>query len=171
MVEIMRRGKVFLTPLKHKHFEEIERNLSPESVRELELMGYEPADALETAVETSQAYAIIHDEDGILCISGLSFFHDLHCPQMYAMFTTKAKAHRLSLLRGSKMLLAFFSAQHSALCMTILTENDIMLQWASWLGFEAVGISNVEGAVYANFVRCENDDAYVETEGSRPVMH
>ncbi len=56
--------------------------------------------------------------------------------------------------------------------MTILSEHEAMLNWALWLGFEAVSaMSDTNNHEYINFVRCNPSmkDAY--SDESRPVMH
>ncbi len=171
MVEIMRRGKVFLAPLKHKHIDALEANMNKECVNDLNIMGYEVRDAMEVALEASQSYVVQHDEAGILAVCGLMPEAGIEQVQMYGLFTDAAKNHAPSLLRGSRMLLKFFELQSDGLCMTIRADHEIMLQWAAWLGFEATGVSNYEGHGYVNFVRCGCIDCRGENAVSRPVMH
>ena len=69
------------------------------------------------------------------------------------------------------MFVNYFDQFHSGLSMTILKEYEFILDWASWLGFEAVGMSEHKKINYVEFVRCNSVKNYVSHETSRPVMH
>jgi len=55
--------------------------------------------------------------------------------------------------------------------MTILADYEFMLNWASWLGFEAMGVSTVGPNKYVDFVRCNPNENSVRDGSLRPVVH
>jgi hypothetical protein len=81
----------------------------------------------------------------------------------------KDNFHAIS--RGSKMFVSFFDQSHDTMTMTILAKFSSMLNWATWLGFEPVGISEHRKNEYVEFVRCNPLRKNVSDELSRPVMH
>ena len=48
----------------------------------------------------------------------------------------------------------FLEKLYPMMTMMIDMEYEAMLNWAAWLGFEAVGISTTSSAQYVEFVRC-----------------
>ena len=168
-VKILKRGGVYITPLKHKHFDQIENNLSPESVEELKIMGYEVRDALEEMQETAQAFVIKKDDGEFLGVTGLSHFNSP--PQLFAMFSSAIRDNFVSLARGSRMLMGIIDAQEETTTMVILAKHDIMIQWAGWLGYEMVGLFESKDNQYVQFVRCICPSCHDGTGVSRPVMH
>lgn len=92
---------------------------------------------------------------------------DQDFPQLYAMFSEKIKDNFHAMARGSKMLVNFFDKTENYMTMTILSDYQIMLDWAGWLGFEAVGVS--EG--YVDFVRCNPAQKNVYDKSLRPITH
>jgi hypothetical protein len=55
--------------------------------------------------------------------------------------------------------------------MTILADYEFMIDWAAWLGFEAVGMSQNGFNKYVEFVRCNPNKSNVYNLTSRPVTH
>jgi hypothetical protein len=45
------------------------------------------------------------------------------------------------------------------------------LDWAAWLGFEAIGVTEFNSNHYVDFVRCISPQKSAYSETSRPVMH
>lgn len=168
-VKILKRGGVYITPAKHKHFDMIERYLSPESVEELAILGYEVRDAMETMLETSQAFVIMKDDGTFLGVAGLQHFGQY--PQMFAMFSTEVKGNFVAMARGSRMLLRMFQAQEDTITMTILAKHGAMIQWAAWLGFGLTGSSVRDGHEYVEFVRCCCPECCGGNKPPRPAMH
>jgi len=75
------------------------------------------------------------------------------------------------LVRGSKMLLEYLTGYHPRLSMTILGDYEGMIKWATWLGFETVGVFTVGENKYYEFIYCNLDKNCVYDEPQRPVIH
>jgi hypothetical protein len=69
------------------------------------------------------------------------------------------------------MLVNFFDQTQDGMTMTILAEYDSMVQWATWLGFEPVGITESGKNKYVEFVRCNPNKKNVYDSPLRPIMH
>ena len=169
-IKIMERGSYYLTPFQEDHVYEFIHVIHPENVRELYKLGHTNViDALKEMTEMSEVYLVRDGKGEIVFVGGLFFDEDT--PQMFAMFSSKLKDNFTVLARGSKMLINFFDKSYPMLSMTIQADYEAMLNWAAWLGFEPVGISDYKNAQYVEFVRCNPAKNYVSHETSRPVMH
>lgn len=171
-VKIMSRGGAYLTPMREHHIPELLEVLSQENRRELKLLGY--ADiifALRDMYESSEVY-IVRNKNGDMVFAG-GLWHEANeeWPQMFAMFSYKVRENFKLLARGSKMLVSFFDQTQHGMSMTILSEYEFMLDWAAWLGFEAVGVSANGPNKYVEFVRCNPNKTNVYNSSSRPVTH
>jgi hypothetical protein len=171
-VEVLRRGKCYLTPFTVAHIDEVASVLSKENLEEISILGFDsPQEALLDMVESSDCYIARLDSGDILFVGGLWYAEDAELPQMFAMFSSKLKENFTTMARGSKMLLHFFERGHDAITMTILTKNQAMVQWAAWLGFEPVGVYASNGHQYIDFVRCNPNLKSVYDDAPRPAMH
>lgn len=171
-VKIMSRGGAYLTPMKEHHIAELMDVLSKENKRELVLLGYQDiGTALQDMYDSSEVYIVRNKDNDLVFAGGL--WHDANeeWPQMFAMFSYKVRENFNLLARGSKMLVNFFDQTQHGMSMTILSEYEFMLDWAAWLGFEAVGISANGPSKYVEFVRCNPNKTNVYNSSSRPVTH
>lgn len=171
-VKIMSRGGAYLTPMKEHHIAELMDVLSKENKRELVLLGYQDiGTALQDMYDSSEVYIVRNKDNDLVFAGGL--WHDANeeWPQMFAMFSYKVRENFNLLARGSKMLVNFFDQTQHGMSMTILSEYEFMLDWAAWLGFEAVGISANGPSKYVEFVRCNPNKTNVYNSASRPVTH
>tara|TARA_R110000737_G_scaffold353026_1_gene401805 strand:- start:226 stop:675 length:450 start_codon:yes stop_codon:yes gene_type:complete len=145
--------------------------LSKESVHELKLLGHTSvSQALEEMYECADCYIVRKEGEDFLMVCGLWYdgeVGDQDFPQLYAMFSNKIKDNFHAIARGSKMLVDFFDKTESYMTMTILSDYQIMLNWAGWLGFEAVGVSDK----YVDFVRCNPAQKNVYDRSLRPITH
>lgn len=145
---------------------------SAENKRELAMMGWGSAqEALLSRMSESEMYAVKRENEPPLCISGLLYDDEVEHPQMFALFSTEISDNFKTLARGSQMLTNFFDQTHEYLSMSILSEFEPMLHWATWLGFEIVTIAEIDGRTYVDFVRCNpslHDDS---SKSSRPRKH
>jgi len=170
--KIISRGKLYLTPLKQHHLQEIHDNLHPENIRELKLMGYDDIMvALEQMLRDSDCYLARKEGGPFLFVGGLWFDQDQEFPQVFAMFSKNMKKDYVSLARGSRMLINFFDQMFPNTTMTILSDYEGMLNWATWLGYEPVGIIEHGENSYVEFVRCTIPPKDVYDDESRPMMH
>ena len=169
-IKILSQGAFYMTPFRDYHIPEFLKVIHHETLIDLSNLGYEKiTEALQNVVDTSESY-IVKDKSGtILLVCGL--VHDDETPQMFALFSSNLKDNYKSLVRSSRSLVSFFHQAHPLITMTISTRYNDMLQWASWLGFEAVGMSEHKKINYVEFVRCNSVKNYVSHETSRPVMH
>jgi len=171
-VKLLTRGKYYLTPLRKDHLPEIEKYLSQENKRELKLLGYENImDALEEMQEYSECYLARKEGEPFLFVGGLWFSGGDDLPQMFAMFSDQLGSNFTAIARGSKMLMDYLDQTNPNTTMTILSEYEHMLQWATWLGYEPVGVAANGAAKYVEFVRCKYPYESVYDDTSRPVMH
>ena len=171
-VKLLTRGKYYLTPLRKKHLPEIHKYLSQENKRELKLLGYENImDALEEMEEYSECYLARKESEPFLFVGGLWYSGGDDMPQMFAMFSNQLKNNFTAIARGSRMLMDYIDQTSPNTTMTILAEYEHMIQWATWLGYEPVGVAANGAAKYVEFVRCKHPYESVYDDTSRPVMH
>lgn len=168
----MQRGEFYLTPFRLGHIEEVSQHLGQESRRELDLLGYDSvSQALHEMAKTSECYICRKQNESFIMVGGLWFSADSSAPQMFAMFSDKIKDNFHAMARGSKMLVNFFDQTQSEMCMTINADYEFILDWASWLGFEATGVYSTGSETYVDFVRCNSLKKNAYDCASRPVMH
>jgi hypothetical protein len=171
-LKVIKRGEYYLTPLAEKHIDELLEVLSDENIEEIKLLGYSsPKQALTEMHEGAEAYIVRKGNSPPLCVGGIFYDSADDTPQMFAMFSRDMKDNFHAISRGSKMFVNFFDQSHDAMTMTILAKFSSMLNWATWLGFEPVGISEHRKNEYVEFVRCNPLRKNVSDELSRPVMH
>lgn len=171
-VKLIKRGKYYLTPLRPEHLPEIEKNLSQENRRELKLLGYtDIMEALEEMQSYSECYLARKEGEPFIFVGGLWYSGGEDMPQMFAMFSKELGKNFTAIVRGSKMFLDYLDQTSPNTTMTILAEYEHMLQWATWLGYEPVGVAANGAAKYVEFVRCKYPYESVYDDTSRPVMH
>lgn len=171
-VKILKRGDYYLTPFTLGHVDEVAENLSPENKREILLLGHtDVKQALHEMHETADSYLCRRNNDTFLMVGGLWYNDDRESPQMFSMFSNGLKQNFHAMARGSKLLVNFFDKSETYMSMTILADYEGMLNWAAWLGFEAVGIHQVDANKYVDFVRCNPDEKIVYNKALRPVTH
>jgi len=171
-VKIITRGQYYLTPFTKHHVDEVVENLSKESRRELKLLGHlDIKQAIQEMQKFSECYIARKEDESFLAVGGLWYDNDQDFPQMFAMFSKNVKGNFSAMARGSLMLVKFFDRTQSHMSMTILSDYEFMLNWASWLGFEAMGVSTVGPTKYVDFLRCNPNANNVNDELLRPVTH
>jgi hypothetical protein len=171
-VKIIKRGNFYLTPFTKEHVKEVVDNLSAENVREINLLGYTNIkECIEEMMAHSDCYLVRKEGEIFTAISGLWYENNVDTPQFFAMFSRNIKKNFTSMARGSRMLVNFFDRSQDEMSMRILSDHQFMLDWASWLGFEAVGITKFNSNHYVDFVRCNLPQKSAYSETSRPVMH
>ena len=170
-LKVIERGDCYLTPLKEEHFAQIEVSLSPESLKEITILGYDSTrQALEEMHKNAEAYIVRHKDGDIICVGGLWYGDTTEEPQLFAMFSSRVKEKFTLLARGSKTLVNFFDQTQPTMCMSILAEHEAMLNWAAWLGFEPVAYVDFGDHQYVDFVRCNPKQKNVY-DTARPVKH
>jgi hypothetical protein len=171
-VKVLSRGEAYLTPMKRHHIDELLEVLSKENRRELKLLGYDDVkEALQEMYEASEVYIVRNKNKELVVAGGLWHEAGDEWPQMFAMFSEGIKKDFNMLARGSKMLVNLFDQAQHGMSMTILSDYEFMMDWAEWLGFEAVGISVNGPNKYVEFVRCNPNESNVYNSSSRPVTH
>lgn len=171
-VRIIRRGQYYLTPFTTDHIDEVVEHLSKESRRELKLLGHlDIPQAIEEMQKYSECYIARKEDETFLAVGGLWYDGDQDFPQMFAMFSNNIKGNFNAMARGSLMFVKFFDSTQTHMSMTILADYEFMLNWASWLGFEAMGVSTVGPNKYVDFVRCNPNENSVRDGSLRPVTH
>jgi len=162
-VKILTRGDYYLTPFTLGHISEVAENLSSENKRELILMGHTNIkEALYEMHECSECYVARRNDETFLMVGGL-WFDGTNDAQMFAMFSEGLKQNFHALARGSKLLVNFFDKTEEIITMRVLAEYEPILNWASWLGFKAVDVSERDSYKYVEFVRCNPNE--------KPIYH
>lgn len=170
--KLLKRGRLYLTPFKPEHIDEVVNNLSYENVREIKLLGYNSVrECIDDMVKHADCYLVRKEGQVFTAVAGLWYEDSRETPQFFAMFSQRLKKDFKSMARGSKMLINFLDTLQDEMSMRILTDHEFMLDWASWLGFEAVGITNYNSNNYVDFVRCISPQKSAYSNSSRPVMH
>lgn len=170
--KVIKRGEYYLTPLHERHIDELLEVLSDESIEEVTLLGYSnPRHALTEMYQCAEAYIVRKGNSPPLCVCGLFYDKSDSEPQMFAMFSRDMKDNFHAISRGSMMFVNYFDQSHDIMTMTILAKFSPMLNWAVWLGFEPVTITEHRKSEYVEFVRCNPLRKNVSDELSRPVMH
>lgn len=168
--KIISRGGSYLTLMTESHIDELVNTLAIENVKELAMSGRtDIKKALEEMHSTCEMYVVRGKKGDLLCVGGLSYSDDW--PQLFAMFSTTMKNNFHLMARGSKMLVNFLDKTQEGMTMTILSEHTPMINWATWLGFEPIGISEDKNNKYVEFVRCNPNKNNVYNSASRPVTH
>ena len=171
-LKIVQRGQYYLTPFLPHHIEEVLLNLSQENKRELKLLGYiDIEQALIHMYESSECYIGRKEGESFILVGGLWHNQDQDFPQMFCMFSKELGDHFIAIARFSRMLVNFFDKTQDMMSMTILSDYEFMVQWATWLGFEVVGVIESNSQKYVEFVRCNPNRKGVYDGTSRPVMH
>ena len=171
-VRIITRGQYYLTPFTTNHIDEVVEHLSKESRRELRLLGHlDIPQAIEEMQKHSECYIARKQDETFLAVGGLWYDGDQDFPQMFAMFSKNIKGNFNAIARGSLMIVKFFDSTQTYMSMTILADYEFMLDWASWLGFEEMGVSTVGTNKYVDFVRCNPNENNVRDGLLRPVTH
>lgn len=171
-VKILQRGQYYLTPFQPYHIDEVVEHLSSENIEELALLGYTNIrKAITDMYETSECYIARKEGETFLAVGGLWYNEDQDCPQMFAMFSDNIKKSFTAAARGSRMVVDFFDKTQPMMTMTILQSNELILNWAVWLGFDPVGFSEQRNHKYVEFVRCNPKGKSVYDGALRPVIH
>jgi len=171
-LKLITRGSYYLTPLRKDHLSEVCKHLSHENKRELKLLGYNDImDALEDMWESSECYLARKEGEPFLFVGGLWHATNDDMPQLFAMFSNQLSRNFTAIARGSRMFIDYLDRTNPNTTMTILSEYEHMLQWATWLGYEPVGVALNGAAKYVEFVRCKPIYESVYDDSSRPVMH
>jgi len=172
VAEVFRQGLFSVTQVTMDDFDEIVEHLSDKNVEELKLLGYlSVGSAIEDMILNAECYIARKDGNPFTFVGGLWPDPDGDPPQMFALFSSDLRENFVSIAKGSKALVKMFDNYHTTLQMTILAKNEAMLNWASWLGFEPIAISENADEKYVSFVRCILPKTNVYTNESRPVMH
>ena len=171
-VKIIQRGQYYLTPFQPYHIDEVVEHLSSENIEELALLGYTNIrEAITDMYETSECYIARKEGETFLAVGGLWYNEDQDCPQMFAMFSDNIKKSFTAAARGSRMVVDFFDKTQPMMTMTILQSNELILNWAVWLGFDPVGFSEQRNHKYVEFVRCNPNKNNVSDRLLQPVIH
>ena len=161
-----------MTPLSPFHLDEVAEQMSQENRRELKLLGYSDIRvAVSEMFECSEAYIVRQEGGPILFVGGLWYDDDQDYPQMFALFMKEAMENYFLLARGSKMLVSYLSTSNEHMTMTILADYEGMVNWATWLGFEPIGVVESGGNKYVEFIRCNLGGNCVYDKTPRPVIH
>lgn len=128
-------------------------------------------DALEDMWESSECYLARKEGEPFLFVGGLWHATNDDMPQLFAMFSNQLSRNFTAIARGSRMFIDYLDRTNPNTTMTILSEYEHMLQWATWLGYEPVGVALNGAAKYVEFVRCKPIYESVYDDSSRPVMH
>ena len=166
--KVIKRGKAYLTPMKHYHIQEFAHIVHPKNKAETKDFGYNSfQESIEEMYDDSEAYVCRNANGDIVFIGGLDLSEDV--PHMFSIFANNLDYNVVLVAKMSKSLLNMFDRVHPVITMTILSKNEHMLNWACWLGFEPVEMS--PDKKFVEFVRCNFQNYDVNNKSLRPIVH
>ena len=166
--QIIKRGRAYLTPMLDYHVEEFEHIMHSSNKLEIKDFGYHSVNqALSEIFNDTESYVCRNKYGNIVFVGGLSFLEE--SPQMFTIFANSLEHNVILTAKMSKALLNMFDKLHPIITMTILSKNEHMLNWACWLGFEPIEMSNDNR--FVEFVRCNSEQDDVYNKLLRPVVH
>lgn len=167
MADLLKVRGLRLVPLNRSHLKEI--LVTQEMINEARLLGYDSTQQLfEAMFVEDEAYAVLDGNDEVIVLTGLVHDQDMSGPpQMFAMFSAKAKEKKFSVLRASQRLVDHYHRFHPCLQMGVHKSFPFMIQFATWLGFEPRAIDD-DGFII--FVRCNDEGLELEAK-HRPTKH
>ena len=160
-----------MTPFRSEHVDDFVKVIHKDTVKDLIKLGHtNVAECLHEIAETCDVYMVRDKEGRIVIVSGVTF-DEQDESVFFALFSKDIKESFTAMARGSRSMVNFLEKSYPMMTMMIDMEYEAMLNWAAWLGFEAVGISTTSSAQYVEFVRCAfpiDDDS---PDVSRPTKH
>ena len=158
-----------LHKLRRKHIIPFYENLSTANIKELELAyGLDREKQLTMllrSVDDQMVFAVTKGEK-VLAITGLT-----EEGMMWSMFSKDMRKNWVSFARASPELIRYYHHFFDEIECRVWIRNGMIHQWLAHLGFEAVGMSGVDGVDFVHFVRCKEIQDNVHSLVSRPVMH
>jgi hypothetical protein len=146
-------------------------NLSGENVKEFaEVYREDPKLALKAVAASKKAhsFAVMKGEEP-LAITGVV---DLHGEGLiWAVFSNELRRGFVSFARASLDLMAFYNRQFPTLICDVWAQNEMIIQWLCYLGFDPDFAFEHNGHEMIRFVRSCPDNKSVVTSGQRPVIH
>ena len=158
-----------LHKLRRKHIIPFYENLSTANIKELELAyGLDREKQLTMllrSVDDQMVFAVTKGEK-VLAITGLT-----EEGMMWSMFSKDMRKNWVSFARASPELIRYYHHFFDEIECRVWIRNGMIHQWLAHLGFEAIGMSGVDGVDFVHFVRCKEIQDNVHSLVSRPVMH
>ena len=163
---ILRSHGLELHRFKPVHVMPFYEQLSEENKREFK-MAYEldPLEAILRSMQDQMVFVVMRGEK-ILALTGV----DDGC--MWSMFSKEMPKYWVRFVRASHDLINYYHHFYDSIHCDVWTENEMIHQWLSHLGFGADTFISVEnGQQLIRFVRCKTKQDNVHSFLSRPVMH
>lgn len=140
----------------HKEFAEVYRE--------------EPLGALMSVAGVPDVFLVTKDNKP-LAVMGLQGIN-AQSGILWSLFTDDFKKNRTSFYRASPDLIEFFHTHYYSLHVDTWVENEGIMQWLAWLGFELEHLEEADDDIaIAHFVRCNPNRKNVYALSSRPVKH
>lgn len=152
--------------LEAKHIMPLHDDLSAENLRELEqVYDIDPLSALLDVLREQMTF-VVERKGKPLAVTGID-----QNGIMWAMFTESMKKNWIRFARASGDLVKFYHNFYDEIYCQVWSENEMILQWLSHLGFEIQFIHDIGDIKMVQFVRCKSEQTNVYSLLSRPVMH
>jgi len=140
----------------HKEFSEVYRE--------------NPLEALMSVAGVPDVFLVSKDNKplAVMGLQGINAQHGI----LWSLFTDHFKENRTSFYRASPDLIEFFHTHYYSLHVDTWVENEGIMQWLAWLGFDLEQIEEGDDNIaMAHFVRCNPNRKNVYALSSRPVKH
>ena len=167
MAKPLVRHHIFeLHKMEEKHVVPLYKNLSPENIREFQVL-YEE-DAL------SSLYDVLQDDlSHVITVNGGVFAAiGVYEGVIWMIFSKEVKKHWRAFVRFSPRIINFYHQFYDQLDVMVWDENTFIHNLLVHLGFEPQFIEeDSRGMRTVHFVRCNYWYDNVDSTSSRPVMH
>lgn len=160
-----------LSLLTKEHVSSMLKNLSEINKREFkEAYEIDIKDSLNSIGEGGDSFAVTLGDE-VLSLLGIIPFGDSDC-MLWAMFSEDMSKHKRQFIRASSDLISFFHEEYERITVVVWDQNELMLLWLKFLGFEDGGSHKEDnGETFIKFVSCNLKQSHVYDSPSRPVMH
>lgn len=155
-----------LHPLKAKHVIPFCNNLSPENVREFQVLyKSDPVEALMDVLNDDLVHVVTFNGE-ILAVCGMDD------NQLWTLFSRNIKKHWRKFVKASPVLINFYHHFYDEITCDVWSENEFIHSWLIMLGFDSQFIgSTPDGEQIVHFVRCNSWYYDIDSDTSRPVIH
>lgn len=159
-----------IVPLEERHILPLAENLSPENLRELEVVYNVSVSEALSYLGPDELVFVVEREGNPVAVTGIVLREE--SLMMWALFTTDLRKHWISFARASAELIKFYHTMRDTIHCEVWTENEMIHQWLVHLGFDPECFIELQnGQSVVRFVRCQGEQEYVQRDTLRPVLH
>ena len=163
---LLKHGEFELHKMEEKHVIPFCNNLSPQNIREFQVLYEEdPLSSLYDVLNDDLAHVVTVEGRPV---AALGVYEGV----VWVMFSRDVKKYWRSFVRMSPKILRFYHQFYEQLDAIVWDENTFIHNWLVHLGFEPQFIEeDNRGMRTVHFVRCNYWYDDIDSGPSRPVMH